>query len=72
MNLSKSSTIESARWYTGTEVAKALDIRPFMLSRWRKEYREGKIVADIRKKITDMAQSKKELSRIKRLEQVNA
>ncbi len=23
------------------DVAKALDIHPFMLSRWRKEYREG-------------------------------
>ena len=26
------------------EVARALDIHPFMLSRWRKEYREGEIV----------------------------
>ena len=25
------------------EIAQALDIHPFMLSRWRKEYREGKI-----------------------------
>jgi len=28
------------------EVAEALDIHPFMLSRWRKEYKEGIIVAD--------------------------
>ena len=31
---------------TGVEVqdvAKTLDIHPFMLSRWRKEYREGKL-----------------------------
>ncbi len=34
------------------EVAATLDIHPFMLSRWRKEYREGKIVADKRKKLT--------------------
>jgi transposase len=27
------------------DVAAALDIHPFMLSRWRKEYREGTIVA---------------------------
>ncbi|MET0001858.1 MAG: transposase, partial [Candidatus Thiodiazotropha lotti] len=27
------------------KVAETLDIHPFMLSRWRKEYREGKIVA---------------------------
>jgi len=33
------------------DVAQALDIHPFMLSRWRKEYREGKIVADKRKKV---------------------
>jgi transposase len=33
-------------------VAETLDIHPFMLSRWRKEYREGKIVVDTRKKIT--------------------
>jgi transposase len=25
------------------DVAKALDIHPFMLSRWKKEYREGKL-----------------------------
>ena len=41
------------------EVAKTLDIHPFMLSRWRKEYREGKIVADKRKKITHMANNKR-------------
>ncbi|WP_084605469.1 transposase [Psychromonas aquimarina] len=32
-------------------VAEKLDIHPFMLSRWRKEYREGIIVADKRKKV---------------------
>jgi transposase-like protein len=31
-------------------VAETLDIHPFMLSRWRKEYREGIIVADKQKK----------------------
>ncbi len=30
------------------DVAEALDIHPFMLSRWRKEYREG-IIVDIGK-----------------------
>jgi len=54
------------------EVAKTLDIHPFMLSRWRKEYREGKLVADNRKKIIPMAKDKKELSRIKQLEKDNA
>jgi len=54
------------------EVAETLDIHPFMLSRWRKEYREGKIVADKRKKITDIKQDKKELDRVKKLENENA
>ena len=54
------------------EVAKTLDIHPFMLSRWRKEYREGKLVADNRKKNTPMAKDKKELSRLKQLEKDNA
>ena len=30
-------------------VAQALDIHPFMLSRWRKEYREGRLRAKTRK-----------------------
>jgi len=54
------------------EVAKTLDIHPFMLSRWRKEYREGKLVADNRKKIIPMEKDKKELSRVKQLEKENA
>lgn len=29
------------------DVAKTLDIHPFMLSRWRKEYREGKMVISL-------------------------
>ena len=32
------------------EIAEALDIHPFMLSRWRKEFREGKIKVYKRKK----------------------
>ena len=54
------------------EVAKTLDIHPFMLSRWRKEYREGKLVADNRKKIIPMEKDKKELSRVNQLEKENA
>ena len=50
------------------EVAATLDIHPFMLSRWRKEYREGKLKADKRKKIKGMAKDKVELTKIKRLE----
>lgn len=49
-------------------VAEMLDIHPFMLSRWRKEYREGKMVADKRTKVTGVAKDKKELDRVKALE----
>jgi len=54
------------------EVAETLDIHPFMLSRWRKEYREGKLIADKRQKITPMSKDKRELDRVKKLEQENA
>lgn len=54
------------------EVARTLDIHPFMLSRWRKEYREGKIVADKRKKVVSVRVEKSEIDRIKRLEKENA
>lgn len=54
------------------EIAVTLDIHPFMLSRWRKEYREGKIVADKRKKVTEVSSKQaKELSKVKRLEAEN-
>ena len=48
------------------EVAEALAIHPFMLSRWRKEAREGKFVA---KKVVvdpDVAAELKELRRVKK------
>ncbi|WP_444889693.1 IS3 family transposase [Microbulbifer sp. DLAB2-AA] len=54
------------------EVAETLDIHPFMLSRWRKEFQEGKIVADKRRKLTGVvSKAEKELSRVKRLEAEN-
>ena len=51
-------------------VAEALDIHPFMLSRWRKEHREGKFAmkrvkrapADAKKKISEQD----EITRLKR------
>lgn len=54
------------------DVARALDLHPFMLSRWRKEYRVGKLVADKRKKVISIRKEKSELSRIKHLERENA
>ena len=52
-------------------VAKTLDIHPFMLSRWRKEYREGKIVPDKRRKVVSLKQDKAELDKLQRLEKEN-
>ena len=50
-------------------VAEKLDIHPFMLSRWRKEYREGIIVADKRKKIAGQSSAKKALTKEQQLEE---
>ena len=49
-------------------IAETLDIHPFMLSRWRKEYREGKIVADKRKKVVSLNKEKSELNKLKALQ----
>ena len=52
-------------------VALKLDIHPFMLSRWRKEYREGIIVADKRKKVAGQSKVKKQLTKEQKLEREN-
>lgn len=54
------------------DVAKALDIHPFMLSRWRKEYREGKLVADRRVKRVLDVEFQSKINELKRLEAENA
>jgi transposase len=49
------------------DVAEALDIHPFMLSRWRKEYREGRLRArvSVLPSLSQVVQVK-ELSKLKR------
>ena len=54
------------------EVAEKLDIHPYMLSRWRKEYREGRIVADKRRKLTNAKSGGKELTNLQMLEKENS
>ncbi len=58
------------------QVAEALDIHPFMLSRWRKEYREGKLVADKQRRVSvtknKKVPSKAELTEVERLQKENA
>lgn len=53
-------------------VAERLDIHPYMLSRWRKEYREGLLMPDKRKKTTNLRHESKELTKLQRLEKENA
>ena len=57
------------------EVAQALDIHPLMLSRWRKEYREGKFSIKPRynsnSELMAKIPNKKELNKIKQLEKEN-
>jgi transposase len=49
-------------------VAQALDIHPFMLSRWRKEYREGRLRAKTRKVVLSarLAAELKQLAELQR------
>ena len=54
------------------DIADTLDIHPFMLSRWRKEYREGKIVADQKTNVTHIKKAKAEVDRVAQLEKENA
>ena len=57
------------------DVAQALDIHPFMLSRWRKEYREGKFSSKPRyssnNELMAKLPNKKELNKIKQLQKEN-
>lgn len=53
------------------DVAEALDIHPFMLSRWRKEYREGLIVDDSKTDVEPSATAT-ELQRLRKLEKEHA
>lgn len=52
------------------DVAASLDIHPFMLSRWRKQMREGKIVAKKRSLDVD-PQVEAELKRLRELEKAH-
>lgn len=57
------------------DVAQALDIHPLMLSRWRKEYREGKFKKTPRyqsnNELMDKLPTKKELDNIQKLKKEN-
>lgn len=52
------------------DVAESLDLHPFMLSKWRKQYREGQLKADVEVLIDP--QTSAELQRLKQLETEHA
>lgn len=53
------SNIWSEFWLrSGISATESLDIHPYMLSRWRKVYREGIIVGDKRKKSHYLSQGR--------------
>jgi len=51
------------------QIAESLGIHPFMLSRWRKEFREGRIVADRRKRVVKSSKGASYSQRVRDLEQ---
>jgi len=60
------------------DVALALEIHPFMLSRWKKEHREGQLkgaveenLKELEEKVTEQKQLRQFEKRIKRLEMEN-
>jgi transposase len=58
------------------QVAEALDIHPFMLSRWRKEFRDGKLRADGQRRVSVTKKKKapptKQLNEVAKLKKENA
>lgn len=53
---------------TVKSVAESLDIHPVQLSIWRREYKEGKIVSDKRKKVVKKSAPLEEATRLQILE----
>ena len=56
----------------GRNVAEMQDIHPVILSRWRQDFSEGRLVNDGRVKITSIQDEKVSLHRVSRLEKENA
>jgi transposase len=52
------------------DVARVLDIHPFMLSRWKKEYREGKIQGEGHPDIVKLAKMEKKVTELKRIREL--
>jgi transposase len=52
------------------DVARVLDIHPFMLSRWKKEYREGKIKGSGHPDIGKLAKMEEKVTELKRIREL--
>jgi transposase len=52
------------------DVAKVLDIHPFMLSRWKKEYREGRIQGEPHPDVENLAEGEEKVSEQKRIREL--
>ena len=52
------------------DVARVLDIHPFMLSRWKKEYREGNIQGQPHPDVENLAEGEKKVSEQKRIREL--
>jgi len=50
------------------DVARALDIHPFMLSRWKKDYREGKLKSVATPRLPKVLQSRARAAEVRRLQ----
>ena len=54
------------------DVAKALNIHPFMLSRWKKEYREGKLKGKAHPNMKEIDKLEKAVGEQKRIKELEA
>lgn len=68
---SKAVQLSMLEGVTVVSIAEALDIHPFMLSRWRKHYREGRIVVKKKNKLNELKHNEAELKQIQKLKEEN-
>ena len=54
------------------DVARVLDIHPFMLSRWKKEYQEGRIKGSGHPDIGKLAKMEEKVTELKRIRELEA
>ncbi len=68
----KAVQLSALDWVMIKDAAESLDIHPVTLSRWRKEYREGRIVVDKRQEVVKVHQGISDSVRVRRLKREGA